>query len=222
MNLFRGKLKRSSNEGRASTPTRVRVFDCIRHQCNTIEDIAQTLGITDNAVRAHVAALEEGGMIRRVGVAHRGTAGQPPAIYELTETAEESQSRAYAPVLAACMEEIGQRLPPQELRTIMQGVGHRLASTIPRNTGSLEQRIYHAAAVLEGVGGAIVTTSVADGTMITGHSCPLATAVAREPITCSAIQTLLADLTGVDVVEQCDHTDRPRCRFLVPSRNSKA
>ena len=42
----------------------------------TVEELARELGLTDNAVRSHLAALERDGLVAQTGV-RRGT-GNPP------------------------------------------------------------------------------------------------------------------------------------------------
>ncbi|HEV2642957.1 MAG TPA: hypothetical protein VGT98_09630 [Candidatus Elarobacter sp.] len=187
---------------------------------DTVEAIAGALALTDNAVRFHLATLEEVGVIRRAGVVRRGGVGKPPTVYELTEAAEETHSRAYAAVLAACVEELGVRVPPDELRAIMKSVGVRLAADLEKPTGALASRVRGAVDVLEALGGVVTVSTTPQGTLVAGASCPLATAVAREPVTCGAVKALLGEMIGEEVTEACEHTDRPRCRFLVPRTNA--
>ena len=87
-------------------------------------------GITDNAVRFHIATLERTGTVRRNGTVRGKGAGKPAVIYELTESAEELQSRAYAPVLAACVEELAARLPVQGSLALHAGRGRLGSPTI--------------------------------------------------------------------------------------------
>jgi predicted ArsR family transcriptional regulator len=206
-----GSTTAASDTGR----TRAAVVDCIRRGVNTVEGIATTLTLTNNAVRFHLAALEDGGIVRRAGVARSGGVGKPPTVYELTEAAEESHSRAYAAVLAACIEELGERASPEELRALVQAVGVRLASGLEKPTGSLPARVRKAVEVLEALGGIVMVTTSGGETVIAGASCPLASVVAREPTTCGAVQALLGELIGAPVEEACDHGERPRCRFIV-------
>lgn len=196
--------------------TRAAVIGCIRRGVNTVEAVATTLDLTNNAVRFHLAALEDGGIVRRAGVARSGGVGKPPTVYELTEAAEENHSRAYAAVLTACIEELSERTSPEELRALIQSVGVRLASGLETPTGSLPSRVRSAVDVLEALGGIVDISNTPQGTVLAGASCPLATVVAREPATCGAVQSLLCELIGVPVTEACSHGERPRCRFVVP------
>lgn len=195
--------------------TRGRLIGHLRRGCNTIEALAAVLGMTDNAVRFHIALLERAGIVCRAGTVRDGRVGKPAVIYALTESAEEMQSRAYTPVLAACVGELVDRLSGAELSVFLEGVGHRLAADLPTPREDLDSRVKNAAEILEALGGVVAVTSTEDGTMIQGHGCPLGGVVAREPATCTIVRALLDNLIGTQVAELCEHTERPQCRFLV-------
>jgi hypothetical protein len=62
-----------------------------------------------------------------------------------------------------------------------------------------------------------VTTVEKEGNRyaIKGCSCPLSVAVNERAEVCLAVQTMLRDVTGLTVKEDCDRTERPRCHFVV-------
>jgi predicted ArsR family transcriptional regulator len=51
--------------------------------------------------------------------------------------------------------------------------------------------------------------------IIRGHGCPLAEAVEVEPRTCKCMETLIAELTGVQVEERCERGKSQRCAFVI-------
>jgi predicted ArsR family transcriptional regulator len=211
LDKYRGYMAPSDRD----IATRTRLLDSLRRGCDTVEALATALGITDNAVRFHIATLERTGVVRRSGTVRGGRVGKPAVLYELTESAEELQSRAYAPVLTACVEELSARMSEEDLSLFMQAVGARLASSLAKLDGDLDARVRGAADLLGALGGAVSIAPGPAGPVIEGHGCPLASAVARQPATCTAVRALLHELLGVPVTELCDHTERPRCRFLV-------
>src|SRR5436189_4171855 len=77
--------------------TRGRIVTLLRRNNRTVEELAQELALTDNAVRAHLATLERDGIVQQRG-ARRGS-GKPSYIYELTPEAEYLFPKAYGPVL---------------------------------------------------------------------------------------------------------------------------
>ena len=77
--------------------TRGRVVSHLRRRRHTVEELAQELELTDNAIRAHLATLERDGIVRQQGV--RRGAGKPSYDYDLTPDAEALFPKAYEPVL---------------------------------------------------------------------------------------------------------------------------
>ena len=54
------------------TSTRGRLIALLRRDTRTVDDLASALNLTDNAVRAHLAALERDGIVRQCGVRRDG------------------------------------------------------------------------------------------------------------------------------------------------------
>src|SRR5690606_1946883 len=106
--------------------TRARLLRLVRRAASSIAELAQALGITENAVRTHVAAAERDGLVQPAGM-QRSTGGKPARLYELTPAAEELFPKAYALVLAEVIrtlrEEDGDAAAVERLRR----VGSRLA-----------------------------------------------------------------------------------------------
>ncbi|HXV17695.1 MAG TPA: helix-turn-helix domain-containing protein [Gemmatimonadaceae bacterium] len=193
--------------------TRGQIVAELRRGSRTVEDLRKTLGITDNAVRAHLASLEADGIIHQV--ATRPSGRRPAVVYELTEAAESSFSKAYLPVLTRLVESLSERMSVSDLEILLRDVGERLAKEQPSLTGSLKERAEAAASVLTGLGGVAEVEDEEGKLVIRGFSCPLADAVRTHPATCHAAQGLVSELVGVPVREACDKGERPRCRFEI-------
>lgn len=194
--------------------TRGQVLRLIRRGPRTVDELAAAVGVSDNAVRAHLAGLERDGMVQQRGVRPTGPAGGKPAFdYELAPEAERYFTRAYAPVLTHLVGVLADRMSPDALSALLREVGERLATTAPPVGGCIRARAEAAANLLTELGG-IVELEEADGTIVLrGYSCPLADAVRAHPATCEATESLVAALVGVPVREHCDKGERPRCRF---------
>lgn len=194
--------------------TRGRIVRLLSRARHTVDELANELGLTDNAVRAHLASLERDGMVRTDGVRRGPGAGKPATIYEIDPTAEPLLSRAYVPLLNALLGSLGARLSSDQLREVMGEVGHRLAGgRSPLPSADFETRVQAAANVLTELGADATIERSGETITIRGCSCPVSAAVAERPEVCRALQTLLADLTGATVEEHCDRSERPRCRF---------
>jgi predicted ArsR family transcriptional regulator len=200
--------------------TRGRVLTLLREGKWTVDDLAKRLELTDNAVRFHLASLESAGTVRKEGVLRKQGAGKPADLYALTPDAEESFSRAYAPVLAACVAELRETMSTPQLIAFLKRVGKRMVGGLPIPRGSLPNRVAGAAEILNALGG--VTSVEKSGTTfhIIGRACPLSRAVDADHCVCAAVTALVAEVVDADVAERCDRSGRPRCHFEISSRKS--
>jgi predicted ArsR family transcriptional regulator len=198
--------------------TRGRVVALLRRGERSVEDLAQALGLTDNAVRAQLVALERDGVVRPVGIRREGTVGKPATIYGVAPDTSALFSSAYAPVLAALLAELGTRMPARQLKALLRGAGRRLAPLLPERA-TFDERARASAAWLTGLGADAELVRTSEGYEIRGFGCPLADAVSACPATCDALEELLSEVTGTAVRERCDRASQPRCRFLIPSPN---
>ena len=192
--------------------TRGRIVAILRRGWRSVDEIASTLGLTDNAVRAHIATLERDGVVAVTGSRRDGTVGKPATLYGVAEGAETLFSSAYAPALSAVIAELDSRYPEQ-VRSIMRGAGSRLG---PRGTGTFAERVGDAAALLTELGGDADVVQTAEGYEIHGNGCALSNAVSSHPETCCMMEQMLTDVTGGVVCERCDRGQHPpRCSFLI-------
>lgn len=195
--------------------TRGQVVTLLRRGARTVEELAGALGVTDNAVRSHLAALERDRLVRQ-GQLRRG-GSKPSFTYELTPDAERLFPKAYGTLLRQLLGVLAERLPPHALADALREVGHRVAADQPPPRGELRDRVEQALALLGDLGGLADAEASNGGFVIRGCSCPLAAAVEGNPDACLLAETLLTDLVGVPVRQLCDQGPPPRCRFEVPA-----
>jgi predicted ArsR family transcriptional regulator len=197
--------------------TRGRVIGLLRRGPRTVEEVAAELGLTDNAIRVHLATLERDGLVRQEGIRRGAGAGKPASVYALGPEVAVRLSRAYAPVLTALLEELAGRLGTGQVDPLMLATGRRLGASLPHRTGSLEQRVRGAATLLNELGGDTAVLTDPSGYRIQSSGCPLSAAVARHPETCRAMQGLLAEMIGSPVTQCCEQGPNPRCCFAISS-----
>ena len=201
-------------ESQIGGPTRGRIIALLRRGASTVEELAAELGVTDNVVRTHLQFLEREGVVVATGRRRGPGAGKPPVTYEIAVAAEPSLSSAYGPVLAALLQSLAERTPPEELDALLRDVGRRLGPASPKS-GSLDARVRAAAALLCSLGAEIDVERTSEGFLLRGHACPLASVVRVQPRACLAVEELVAGVIGAPVRERCDRSSAPRCRFEV-------
>jgi predicted ArsR family transcriptional regulator len=196
--------------------TRGRVVALLRRGQRSVEELAEALGLTDNAVRAHLAALEREGIVRSAGIRRDGSVGKPATLYGVTQESSALFSSAYSPLLGALLAELGERMSARQLDALLRGAGRRLAATLPARA-TFSERVRASAAFLTGLGADADLVQTREGYEIRGHGCVLAQAVISCPATCGAVEELLSEVTGARVTERCDRSDQPNCRFVIPA-----
>ena len=211
--------KRRPTRSTVSDRTKGRLLALLRQGSWTVDDLAGELGLTDNAVRFHLDALEKAGTVEKSGVRRLGV-GQPAVLYALSRSGDEAFSKAYAPVLIATLAELRERMTPTELMRLLKRIGRRMARGVGSSSGSLATRTNHASQLLNDLGGVTVVEKKPDGYTIVGRACPLARAVEEDHCVCAAVTSLVADVVGAEVVERCDRSGRPKCRFDIRTGTS--
>ena len=110
--------------------TRGRVLSLLRRGGMTADELAEVLGLTDNAVRAHLATLERDGLVQPQGERRHGRVGKPATLYHISPDAEPLFSKAYLPLLTTLLAALGERFTAEELRRLLADVGSRLAADV--------------------------------------------------------------------------------------------
>ena len=192
--------------------TRGQVVTLLRRSGRTVEDLAQAVGLTDNGVRAHLAALERDGLVRQRGVVRRGS-GKPAYVYGLTPQAEELFPKAYGPVLRELLGVLAERVGSEETEVLLRAVGSRMAGGRGVPAGGVRARLEAGVALLNDMGGLAELEEQGDAVLIRGYSCPLIAVVPGHPGVCRMTESLLTELTGVPIQEHCDRGEKPRCCF---------
>jgi predicted ArsR family transcriptional regulator len=194
--------------------TRGQIVTLLRGGNRSVDELAAELGLTDNAVRVHLATLQREELVQSVGVRREGGVGKPAVVYAIAPSAQPMFSRAYAPVLSALLGELRAQSKPGALRRLLKRVGRRMALRDSAG-GALETRVRAGSDLLNALGGSTDVVREPHALVIRGHGCPLSEAVVACPETCSAVEQLLSEVIGESVVESCDRRGPPNCLFRV-------
>jgi predicted ArsR family transcriptional regulator len=208
-------MKRTKLDRRFFGSTRGRIVNLLRGTTKTVNELADELKLTDNAVRAHLLSLERDGLVRQSGI-QRGTR-KPHFAYELTDEAEHLFPKAYDALLNQLITALKARLTPKALKEILREVGRSLAGD-GTSGGDLQVRVGQGLMALEAIGGSARVEKEEGKIFIRSGSCPLSTAVAEHPEVCQLAESLLSEITGAEVREHCEREGSPRCSFEVTER----
>lgn len=193
--------------------TRGRLLELLRAGDRTVDDLAAALGVTDNAVRSHLYALERDGFVTQQGTRRGG--GKPASLYTLAPAAARLFPKPYASVLDTLLDVLTERLPDEDIDDALTEVGRRMAGSVPPLTGTPEERMPAVIDALANMGGMAEIDTSEHTITIRGYDCPLSSTVADHPDACRVLQSLLETALETPVVEQCDRQDPPRCCFAV-------
>jgi predicted ArsR family transcriptional regulator len=205
-------MKRWSNRFLAST--RGKVVQLLRRGSASVNELAEALDLTDNAIRSHLNTLERDGLVAPSG--KRPAVRKPETLYALTPDADQLFPQAYHLLLNRLLDAVARRMTPEEIERMLREVGRDLGmAQMPSSAdATLRERVERATEVLKGIGG-LADIEEDGGIVIRGYSCPLSAAVQLHPNVCKIAESLLAEVIQAPVHEMCDRSGPPRCAFRV-------
>lgn len=198
--------------------TRGQIIVLLRRAGHTVDELAQALQLTDNAIRSHLATLERDGLVRQAGERRRG--GKPSFVYALTPQAEQLFPQSYDLLLANLLDVLKERATTQEREALMRAVGRKLASQWHYPSGDAQERLERAVETLNRLGGLAELEQNEAGSTIQGYSCPFAAVVPNHPEVCQLAETFLSELIGEAVQQRCANPGSPHCSFIVQTTRS--
>jgi predicted ArsR family transcriptional regulator len=195
--------------------TRGKILDLLRTQECTVNELAENLDLTDNAVRAHLASLERDRLVVHSGF--KPGIRKPHTTYALGPEAEQLFPKAYGRLLSLLMAIFSRQVKPRNLRAGMRIAGRKVAQ---EHLGALQgktrqQRIDAALGILKELGGAASFREEDGKHFIYGNGCPISAATANHPEACLLAESLLTEIIGSPVKEHCIRGPAPSCRFEV-------
>ena len=195
--------------------TRGRILDLLRMGDRTVNELAEELRLTDNAVRAHLASMERDRLIVHSGM--KPGFRKPHATYALGPEAEQLFPNAYGRLVSLLMSIFSRQVEPRNLRAGMRAAGRTVANEhLPELRGKTrQQRIDAALGVLKELGGTATFKEEDGKRFIYGNGCPIAAATASHPEACLLAESLLTELIGSPVKEHCIRGATPSCRFQI-------
>jgi predicted ArsR family transcriptional regulator len=180
----------------------------------TVNELAEQLSLSDNAVRAHLLTLERDGLVTPGGTV-KGYR-KPHFVYVLTEDARHIFPKFYDSLFNRLLDSLKRRLPVSGVIAMLEEVGRNIGTTrAATRSEPLEKRVENALAALQELGGAAVAVAEGEKVLIQSSGCPFADAVSEHPEVCKVAESLVQEIVGEPVREVCDRTSAPRCRFVI-------
>ena len=195
--------------------TRGKILELLRARESTVNELAEELHLTDNAVRAHLANLERDRLVVQSGM--KPGVRKPHVTYGLGPEAEQLFPKAYGRLVSLLMSIFSRQVKPRKLRAGMRAAGRAVAKEhLHELRGKTrQQRIDAALDVLKELGGAASFKEEDGKHFIYGNGCPIAAATANHPEACLLAESLLTELIGSPVKQRCIRGATPSCRFEV-------
>ncbi len=194
--------------------TRGQIVMLLRSSARTVNEIAERLGLTDNAIRAHLLTLERDGLVEQKG-AVKGFR-KPHYAYGLTDEARHLFPKPYAYLFNRLLDVLKSTLPRTRLTSTFRTLGHEMAGeAASRSDANLDTRLEETLKTLEALGGAARIEKENGNIMIKSQSCPFSEAVAEHPETCQIAEAMIEEMVGRPVKEVCNREGSPKCCFEV-------
>jgi predicted ArsR family transcriptional regulator len=194
--------------------TRGRIVTLLRRTNLTVNELVSELGLTDNAVRAHLLSLERDGLVVQRGTikGHR----KPHFVYGLSEKARDLFPRPYGTLFNRLLSSLKATLRKPTLEARLRDVGTSIGGEVSAGVpNKLEVRLEQALSAIESLGGSARINNESGQTFIQSDGCPFSEAVEEHPEVCKVTESMLETILETKVEEACDRSASPKCRFVV-------
>jgi predicted ArsR family transcriptional regulator len=138
----------------------------------SIKDIETALGVTTNAVRQQITALQAEGFVTAATV--REKRGRPHAVYGLSDKGHALFARGYEDLTLVLLEEVLGLEKPESVRQLLQRVSARLGEQYAEQIhgAALAERLQELVAVFEKRGILVKVEEEPSAFVLTEYGCP--------------------------------------------------
>lgn len=182
----------------------------------TVDEISKALKVTRNAVRQHLAALANDGLVSPGGT--RPSGGRPEQLYVLSEAGKELFPRQYSWLAQLVVESIRQESGPEGLRARLESMGTAVAQRLRERHPGLatrEQKVEKLSELMQDLG--YDTRDKPDqghATTIEADNCIFHSLAMKNPEVCAFDLALLSTFADSSVDHQeCMARGGNVCRF---------
>jgi len=185
-----------------------------RRRSASAVDLARAFGLSANAIRQQLVALERDGLVAEKSVRRGPT--KPTHEFSLTASGEKLFPQQYDKMLAAVLREVREHFGAPGVARVFDGIAKRAVAKAKARVTSHEPetRVAQLAEML-GEQGVVADYSLIDGGFqLSEHNCPYSEVVKEHPEVCSVIHTVLDEaIGGRHVQTESLATGGEQCRF---------
>ena len=187
-----------------------------RKPAASAEAIAGELGVTPNAVRQHLAHLEDDGYVTSAPVRHKR--GRPLLLFTLTERAHQVFPKRYGQLATMVLTEVQEMHGPEALDEVFRRVAIRHAEAIEGELDGLDfdTKLKRLVAWIGRAGTLATSEETEDGVHVAIHNCPFRNTALKFPQVCTITPQLITHLLGAPVSQASSiHRGESYCSFVV-------
>ncbi len=181
----------------------------------TVAYLSQQLGLTRNAIRQHLSALERDNLVTRQPMRTGPT--KPALAYSLTPQAEPLFPKQYASLLANLIQELLATEGNPLVATLLSSLGRTAAGSYLGRLAHLNgrARLNEVRRIMEEGGAIAESCQMGPDVVIRDFNCPYSDVVKTQPEVCHVRRSFLQRLLEPATVElACDHR-AARCEFRI-------
>ena len=188
----------------------------------SVEDLSKGLGITDNAVRQHLTALERDGMVARGET--QSTGGRPEHLYGLTTAGQELFPRHYSWFAELLINSLREEQGTDALRKRLEGMGKAVGRQVAARLAGVKdkgERIRALADVMRELGyqSGSIDSAKEKWPAIEATNCVFHNLAKCYPEVCHFDLAMMSEVVGCDVVhDECMVRGGHVCRFKFKER----
>lgn len=168
----------------------------------TAQELAERFGVTANALRRHLDALLEEGVVTWERQPAKGGVGKPSHAYRLTESGEALFPQGYADALTDALELVREQAGTEVVVELFRARWRAIAAGMDATVAALplHERAQLAAELLSSHGYmAEVTAGDGGAAAVRVHHCPIRAVAERFPEVCRAEVEFLESMLGAPV-----------------------
>ena len=196
-----------STRGRIATELRSR-------RSASAVDLARALGLSPNAIRQQLVALERDGLVTEKSVRRGPT--KPTHEFSLTSAGEKLFPQQYDKLLAAVLREVREHFGSPGVAQVFAGIAKRTVVKAKARVTAREPeaKMAQLAQMLRERGVAADYSLIDGGFQLSEHNCPYSEVAKEHPEVCSVIHNVLDEtIGGRHVQTESLATGGGQCRF---------